>query len=340
MNLWLIRAVAVMGFLAAVAVPAGWSFMEFMRRPLPEPVEFEVTKGAGIDEIAAQLEQHGVVTWRWWFVALARWPYAYGGHRASVPIQAGEYRFEAGERVTEVLDRLREGRTVKRRLLLPEGVTVADVAFLLQQSGWNDAVQVLADRDLPKQLGLEIPSLEGMLFPATYFFRKRDPVVNLIGRMVRKAEQVLAQEWEQRDVERVTISRYQALIMASLIEKEAQRPEERAHIAGVFYNRLKAGMKLQSDPTVSYGVAGFDGVITRRMLLTDTPHNTYVHPGLPPTPICNPGQASLHAALHPEPGDDFYFVARGDGAHLFAKTLADHNRNVEMVQRKKGHVLP
>ncbi|MFM8332207.1 MAG: endolytic transglycosylase MltG, partial [Candidatus Methylumidiphilus sp.] len=178
---------------------------------------------------------------------------------------------------------------------------------------------------------------EGRFYPDTYFFAKGTDDLDLLRRAYRKMQTVLAEEWQGRAADLAVRSPYEALILASIVEKETGLPAERAKIAGVFSRRLAKGMLLQTDPTVIYGMGEtYAGNIRKEDLLRDTPFNTYQHTGLPPTPIAMPGLAALHAALHPEPGDSLYFVARGDGGHVFSKTLAEHNQAVEQYQKHKG----
>ncbi|MBF0159832.1 MAG: endolytic transglycosylase MltG [Magnetococcales bacterium] len=326
----LLGLLAGVSLLAVVMLPVGWHrFSASLQPPLAQPVEVDVAKGLSIDQVGVLLEQSGAVSWRWWFVLLVKL-------EADGMVQAGEYRFEAGDTLSRIIAKMRQGQTIQHRLTIPEGLTVADIARLLELSGWDQAEEIIEQPDLLKQIGTSPRlSLEGILFPDTYFFRRGDTTIDLLKRMVRKGEQILNHEWDSRAVELLppTLDRYQALIVASMIEKEAKRSDERARIAAVFYNRMKRNMKLQSDPTVLYGHTGFSGPITRQILKSDTPYNTYVNHGLPPTPICNPGQAAIHAALHPEVSDYLYFVARGDGSHSFAKTLAEHQRFVALYQK-------
>ncbi|MBF0369009.1 MAG: endolytic transglycosylase MltG [Magnetococcales bacterium] len=304
-------------------------FFDFMDTPLAAPVELTIDSGWGVHQAARALEKEGVVTSARWFSLLARF---YGeGY-----IQAGEYRFPAGETPLDHLERLREGKVVSHRLTLPEGFSVREVGQVLEQRGWSGALAFLEDPESPKKLGLDAPSLEGWLFPETYFFKKGDTAQQLIARMVAMTRVVLDEEWRGRE-KGITLTPYDGLILASIIEKETGNGNERQRISGVFHNRLKKRMLLQSDPTVIYGIPNFDGNITRKHLRTPTPFNTYTSRGLPPTPICNSGRAAIHAAFHPQKSNELFFVARSDGSgtHVFSRTLAAHERNVDRYQRHR-----
>jgi UPF0755 protein len=193
----------------------------------------------------------------------------------------------------------------------------------------------LDDAMLMQRLGLPGELPEGRFLPETYAYVKGDSDLDILKRAHAAMEKTLAALWPQRDPDLPLASPYEALILASIVEKETGRADERAQIAGVFVRRLRYHMLLQTDPSVIYGMgASYDGNIRKRDLTTDTPYNTYTRAGLPPTPIALPGKPAIEAALHPAPGDALYFVARGDGRHVFASSLAEHNRNVACYQLK------
>ncbi|MBF0176131.1 MAG: endolytic transglycosylase MltG [Magnetococcales bacterium] len=303
-------------------------FRGFREYEVPGSVELAVQKGWGIQKTAHELAQLGIVSSPTWFVLL-------GVVRDSILFQAGYYRFEKGMRVDAILDRLRRGDVAKGKLVIAEGLTLREVADHLKKKDLLEAAMAVADPGLPARLGLEAHSLEGFLFPNTYYYRIKDPKDDIILRMVTQGKKVLDQEWMTRPPG-YTLSIYETLIIASMIEKETGNAAERPHVSGVFHNRLRRKMKLQSDPTVVYGIPNFMGSLTRAQLLAPTPYNTYTIPGLPPTPICNPGRASIHAALHPEESEDLYFVSRGDGTHIFSRNLSEHNKNVVRFQHPGG----
>jgi UPF0755 protein len=193
----------------------------------------------------------------------------------------------------------------------------------------------MTDADILQRLGAAEPHPEGLFFPDTYLFAKRSNDLDVLRRAYLAMQRRLASEWKNRDGSVPYKMPYEALIMASIVEKETGQAVDRGRIASVFVNRLKRGMLLQTDPTVIYGMgAMFDGNLRKRDLTADTPYNTYTRPGLPPTPIALPGMASLQAALHPPAGDFLYFVARGDGTSAFSRNLEEHNRAVSKYQKK------
>lgn len=249
-------------------------------------------------------------------------------------LKAGEYELAPGMNSFDLLALLVSGKTVLHELRIIEGRRFEDALAQIRANDklvhtLDDAKSIMGviDRD-----GL---APEGRFFPDTYRFPKGTTDEDFLRRGIAAMDNVLQQEWEQRQAGLPYQSPEEALIMASIIEKETGAPAERAEIAGVFVRRLQRGMKLQTDPTVIYGMGKkFTGNLRRSDLELDTPYNTYTREGLPPTPICLPGRASIHAALHPASGDTIYFVSRGDGTHQFSSTLEQHNAAVNLYQRK------
>ncbi|MBF0588847.1 MAG: endolytic transglycosylase MltG [Magnetococcales bacterium] len=325
----------LLGLLLAAA--GGWYLQQFLERPNPTAIGFTVGKGWSLNRVARELESRGVISSADMFRLVGRF---WGkGH-----IRAGEYRLEAGVKPQQVLEHLRRGQVVQHRIVIPEGFSNRDIIFLMSQRQWPDIGKVIADPATRKKLGVEAVSLEGWLFPDTYFYNKDESAMQIVTRMVKRTQQVLQEEWAGRpkEIEARLKSPYDALIFASIIEKETGQPQERPLISGVFHNRLKINMRLQSDPTVIYGIPDYDGDIKRKHLTTPTPYNTYTEHGLTPTPIANPGREAIHAALHPATTEAFYFVAKGDGSksHRFSKTLKEHERNVKRylrALRKRRH---
>ncbi|MEW6354500.1 MAG: endolytic transglycosylase MltG [Pseudomonadota bacterium] len=328
----LLRAFSVLAVIAVLA--AAWlviDYRQFLNTPLAlggQALHYDIAPGTGVKKIAQDLERRGVVKHWFYLAALARL------QGQAHQIKAGEYEFIAGTTPTQLLDQLVAGRVLEYSFTLVEGWTFRQLLEALRQ---NTALQHtltgLNDAQIMERLGWPGQHPEGRFLPDTYRFPKGTTDAAFLQRAYRAMSERLESEWRARSPEVALGDPYQALILASIVEKESARPEERAVIAGVFLRRLERGMRLQTDPTVIYGMgAGFDGDIRRRDLRADTPYNTYVREGLPPTPIAMPGADALHAALHPAPGASLYFVSRGDGSHEFSDTLEAHNKAVQKYQ--------
>lgn len=245
-------------------------------------------------------------------------------------LKAGAYEAREGDTLWALLQRMASGDMTQVRLTFPEGWTFAQFRQALANSEQvrHDAAG-FSDQELLAALGLQASSPEGLFHPDTYVFSPGTPDLDILRRAARAGEQILQQAWESRDPDLPLANSYEALILASIIEKETGLAADRRRIAGVFINRLRIGMPLQTDPTVIYGMGDrYQGRIRKRDLTTDTPWNTYTRAGLPPTPIASPGKDSLLAALHPEEHDYLYFVSRGDGSSEFSRNLPEHNRAV------------
>jgi UPF0755 protein len=249
-------------------------------------------------------------------------------------LKAGRYDLPEGISTLGLLDYLSKGQGVLSSVALVEGQTAsALLAKLRAQPDLVDDLPGMGHHAIAKQLGLEGASLEGWIYPDTYKFSPGSKLSELLGRAVRLQQVELEKAWAQRDPQSPLKTPYDALKMASIVEKETGMASDRGKVASVFVNRLRVGMLLQTDPTVIYGVGeGFDGNLTRKHLKTDTPYNSYTRAGLPPTPISNPGKAALYAAVNPDKTPYFYFVAKGDGSSYFSKNLNEHNNAVRKYQ--------
>jgi UPF0755 protein len=321
--------------LLAIVIGAGlWNDVTTgLRQPIraSAPVHYVVHPGATIRTVASDLARMGVILHPDYLV--------FDAHRRHLAgrIKSGEYEIPVGTTVSGVLDIFVAGKVVQHSITLVEGWNFAEVRAAVEGNPAIDAtLKGMDDATLMQRIGHPGENPEGRFFPDTYHVTLHTSDVELLKRAYRRMARVLAELWPQRAPDLPYRSPYDALIMASLIEKETGLPRERPEIAGVFVRRLKIGMKLQTDPTVIYGMgASFDGDLRRRDLEHDTPYNTYVHAGLPPTPIAMPGRASIVAALHPAGGKALYFVSRGDGSHVFSETLAQHNKAVAEYQLKR-----
>ena len=316
------RVLVGLGIVAALGAAAVLWGRDAVERPGPLVAEKTVVlpRGMGLDGIARRLAEAGVIDRPWLFALRVRFSGAAG------KLRAGEYDFAPGISAGGVMQLLFSGRTVQRRLTVPEGKTTRQVLDLI--SGAEGLVG-----EFDQSFG------EGALLPETYYFSYGDRRADVVARMVQAMRSVLGELWAARAAELPFATPREALILASIVEKETARDDERRRIAGVFVNRLRRGMHLQSDPTVVYAITGGRGVLdrplTRADLETPSPYNTYLVPGLPLTPIANPGRASIAAVLDPLIADDLYFVADGSGGHVFARTLSEHNRNVARWRRLK-----
>ena len=294
-------------------------------------VLFRIEPGSNLSRIARDLEAHGWISHHRLFV-LRAW---LDGFASS--IQAGTYEVSPGDTPQKMLEAFRTGDTKTFDVTFIEGIRFADMRRVLAaQPHLLHTIEDKSDEELMAELGVtEIPA-EGMFFPSTYRYEAGSRDIELLARARTQLQEILNREWEERAEDLPYASPYDALIMASIIEEETGRAQERREIAGVFVRRLKRGMKLQTDPTVIYGLGkAFDGNLRRADLEGDTPYNTYTRSGLPPTPIALPGADSIAAALDPAPGKALYFVARGDGTHQFSKTLNEHNAAVRRYQLRR-----
>lgn len=322
-----------------VAAPAAFATWHAYSRALDAPLvgdgpalRFVVEHGTSVRALAAQLERAGVRIQPLWLRLAAR------ARGVDGRIQAGEYELRAGMAMEDLLEALVAGRVVQHGFTIVEGWTFAELRAALARAPVLEQTLAGIDADaLMARLGKAGMHPEGWFLPETYHFVRGTTDLQLLRRAHTLMERTLAQLWARRDPGLPYAEPYEALIMASIIEKETGLAAERPLIGGVLVRRLARGMRLQADPTVIYGLgADFDGDLRRRDLRADSPYNTYRRRGLPPTPIALPGADALRAALQPAPGEALYFVARGDGSHVFSSSLEEHNRAVARYQLGAG----
>ena len=292
---------------------------------------FEIQPGENFDHLSARLQSRGLINDTDRFKMLARLK------GADKKLKAGEYRLTAVMTPVQLLDTLVEGKVFLYALTVPEGFTLHQIARELDRTQLTNAAEferLATDPQTAGAFGLAGKTLEGYLFPDTYYFPKAVAPQTVITKMVAHFKQQFSEEWYQR-AEQLGMSLHEVVTLASIIEKETGEPSERRLISSVFHNRLKKKMRLASDPTVIYGIKDFDGNLTRKHLTTRTDYNTYIIKGLPPGPIANPGRLALEAALYPEKTDYLYFVSKRDGTHYFSTNFKEHNRAVRKYQLRR-----
>jgi UPF0755 protein len=329
-------------FFAMLLVGGGWAAhvaMFYYRIPFPPTQPFStaakeipIIEGSSFKVVSDLLSSHGLVANSLYFRLLGKWT------RNDNKIKPGVYAFHAAMRPMEILNKLIAGETLETQVIIREGLTSSAIADILEEAGlvsadeFNEAV---ADPTLLIELGMTGDSLEGYLFPATYLFPKgagvRDVAKRLVNEFRTRFDDSLRDQAEQ-----MGMTELEVVTLASIIDKETAASSERPIISAVFHNRLKLGMRLQSDPTVIFGIKNFNGNLTRKDLHTHTPYNTYTIPGLPPGPISNPGEDALRAAVAPAEVDYLYFVSKNNGTHYFSETLEEHNMAINLYQRKNN----
>lgn len=297
----------------------------------PNSQEIVIQPNSGLKSIANQLVEQGVLTEPWRFIIIAKLL------NKEKNLQAGNYTLNRNVTPYQLLLSLNHGKATQGSATFIEGRTFQQMRDRIKK---NDAIKqtitVLSEPEILKLMGSEYSIAEGLFFPDTYYFDRNTTDTVILKRSYDAMQSKLKVAWERREAGLPYKNSYEALIMASIVEKETGKASERPMIAGVFINRLRIGMRLQTDPTVIYGMgAQYNGNIRKKDLLTDTPYNTYTRNGLPPSPIAMPGMAAIEAALHPEKTKALYFVGKGDGSHAFSNNLEDHNLAVVKYQLKK-----
>jgi len=331
----LAAALAVIIFLCAATVFVLYrDLIQFSEKPANNnslTAVFVVRSGQGFRPVTNNLHQRGILKHPFKFRVLAR----LRGYDKR--IRAGEYMLSSTMTPVNILEILSRGKVVLYRVTVPEGLTQLQIAPLVEKAGLVSKeafTEALADTDLLAKLKIEADSFEGYLFPETYFFPKGVSAQKIISTMIDRFRSQFKPEW-RKQAEKLGWSVHDVVTLASIIEKETGDPSERAVISSVFHNRLRKKMRLESDPTVIYGLKDFDGNITKKDLKRSTPYNTYKIRGLPPGPIANPGAASIESALFPADTDYLFFVSKKDRTHQFSTNVNDHNRAVRKYQLRR-----
>ena len=333
-----LKWISVLFVTASLFVLAGvyllWQDMQAaLVKPLPltKVTLFDVPSGTNVRQLSNTLMANGWIQEALFFEIEVR------RQKLAQQLKAGTYELAPGDTPISIIEKISRGDTANFSVRFIEGMSYPQVRQVLSQA--SNLKRTLAGVDETALLAMfptEHESLEGMFFPSTYFYSTQSSDLDILKRAYETMQSVLDEQWQKRQPGLPYESPYEALIMASIIEKETGQAAERKQIAGVFVRRLKKGMKLQTDPTVIYGLGeAFDGNLRRKDLRADTPYNTYTRYGLPPTPIAMPGEASIEAALNPADGKALYFVAKGNGWHAFSATLKEHNAAVRKYQLKK-----
>ncbi len=331
------RNILIASLLAALVllIAAGFVYRSLYSEPaaVADGEIFEILPGSSLSTVAGELQQKGYIDSAFTFKLLARLRGVEGA------IRVGEYDISSVPNAAELLERLVSGDTIQYRVTLVEGWTfqkALDEIWALEKISTELKDKNL--QDISRLLGFSQDNPEGMLFPDTYFFTKGESDLDLLKRAAARLQEVLDENWQSRLGALPFESPYEALILASIVEKESSINSERAHVSGVFVRRLESGMRLQSDPTVIYGMGDrYEGNITRTDLREETDYNTYRISGLPPTPIALAGLESIRATLNPLDSDYLYFVSRGDGSHQFSSTLEQHNQAVQEFQLQSNN---
>jgi len=327
----LIKNLLLLLILSVLLASAALYYYAYDNLHLPEsPVTFELRAGSSLRATSMQLATAGIISRPEPFELLARLMGDSGR------LKAGNYEFSGSMTPLDLLQRMTRGDVTLVAITFVEGWTFEQMRKALRENPKiRGELATLSEQEVLQKLAISAPSAEGWFFPDTYHFSDGSTDLSILRRAHRLMLKHLEQEWARRAPNLPLQSPFEALTLASIIEKETGRADERGMVAAVFINRLRIGMRLQTDPTVIYGMgANFDGNIRKRDLQADTPYNTYTRTGLPPTPIAMPGLDALRATLNPAPSDALYFVARGDGTSKFSRTLAEHERAVTQYQRR------
>ena len=321
--------------LFVISFAASLGVLSFLSTELKKPimvqaesVSYVVTKGSSLKRVMNDFAELGWVNaprvHEFWF-----------RYQKQTNVQHGEYVFTRGMTSADAVKMMVEGKKILRSVQFIEGKTFKDNLRVLSENNFiEQTLEGLPLDEVLKKISVDLKHPEGWFFPDTYLFESGTTDLDILTIAYKRTQKVLSEEWENKSEQAQVVSPYEALILASIIEKETGAAFERSLISGVFTRRLAQGMRLQTDPTVIYGLGeSFNGNLTRADLRADTPYNTYTRAGLPPTPIASPGREAIKAALNPERGTSLFFVAKGDGTHYFSATLEEHNAAVKQYQR-------
>ncbi|MES9818476.1 MAG: endolytic transglycosylase MltG [Candidatus Thiodiazotropha sp.] len=329
------RLLGILIFIVSILLAWGWmEYDGFLNKSLNLPeegVNYILHPGMTVRSLAEDLQQRGMLEKPMLLRFTARW------QGQASKLKAGEYYLPAGTTPPKLLEILSSSQVVQYALTIIEGWTFEQLmAAIRRDPVLEHSLKEVTNDQVMQHLGLDDLHPEGRFYPDTYHFPRGTTDAAFLKRAYKRMESVLEQAWQQRKKQLPLKNPYEALILASIIERETGIPEERGKIAGVFIRRLQRGMLLQTDPTVIYGMGeSYNGNIRKRDLTRDTPYNTYLHKGLTPTPIAMPSGAAIRAALNPQEGNSLYFVATGDGGHYFSSTLEEHNKAVRKYQLKR-----
>lgn len=334
---WLVRFFAlsfmIITFSSAVGLYYLWEFVKETPSLDHEEKIVYIPKGSSVSTISNILKQNGIIT------DPLKFRYYIKFKGLSSNLRAGEFRFYSDMTPDDVLDVLISGEEVTYKVTFPEGYNMKDMSKAIKVIPFLNGevfLELAKDKMSAEKFDIDAPNLEGFLFPATYELRRGQKELDLIAMMVKEFKRHWTKNWSAR-AEELSMTQIEVITLASIVEKETGDPEERSLVSSVFHNRLKKKMKLESDPTIIYGLPNYDGDIHKSDIRYPHPWNTYVIPGLPPSPIANPGSSAIVATLYPEKTKFLYFVAKGDGAHTFSVTFAEHSEKVQeyQVRRKR-----
>ncbi|MFT7688033.1 MAG: UPF0755 protein [Candidatus Azotimanducaceae bacterium] len=325
----MIKRITGLAVLGSLLFLISYTYLSLTKTITPKSEYFLIKSGIGLNAVIDQLKEQKIIPMP--KVILKTYAYLTKNNGG---IKAGEYQLQDRLTAIDLLENFREGRVIQRQIVFPEGLTFAEWRNRLEANSFvEQTLKGKSDQAIMSMLGSELTYAEGQFFPDTYQFHRSATDFSILLAAYERMNGVMEREWPERQLEDYFENKQDVLIFASLVEKETGYGPERDLIASVFANRLRRGMKLQSDPTAIYGLPSFDGDLKRSHLRRDSPYNTYVIKGLPLTPICNPGLASIRASLRPPPSEFYYFVAKGDGSSQFSATLKEHNAAVNRYQR-------